>query len=130
MNHLKKRGFTLFEVLVSMTLLAILLLGLDVMEVYSLQRSLDTHYRQLALRQLRNAENRLGMIGAEGDFNEQSYQWKLENEAVLPQAKGLISGSYPSYTLSLCWATRTITSTEEQKGKHQECLTEQLVVPA
>lgn len=117
-------GFSLFEVLVSLILLSIALLGLDVMEVFALHKNINSYQAGIAEQQLQNIEERLRMIGSRGDPYQQEVLWNKENQLVLPQAKGRVRGVYPHYSIRLSWGVRGDSKNVKQGGSHAGCLFE------
>jgi prepilin-type N-terminal cleavage/methylation domain-containing protein len=120
----KNRGFTLLEVLVSLLLLSIMLLGLDVLEVYVLHKNLNTYYANMALQQLHNLEQRLKMVGAQAGVEEQLALWEAENQAVLPLGRAVVSGSYPGYTVTLFWGEKESFVCEQKMWERAGCISE------
>ena len=108
-------GVTLFEVLLSLFLLSLLLLGLDVMEVEALHLTRKMYFASLAEQQLENMEERLRLLGTEAGLEQELNAWNQENHRLLPQGAGWVSGHYPAYTITLYWS--------EKKEERTECLT-------
>ncbi len=117
-NH--SEGFTLLEVLVSLSLLALLLLSLEASQLFIVQNRLNSYHTHLALRQIRNMEERLHMLKGQGDTLLQESAWNQENQNLLPRGKGELSGSYPDYHIKLCWGQKN----QENKEGGGRCLSE------
>lgn len=97
------RGFTLIEVLISLILLSLLLLGFNAMEMDALRSARAAYYFDLATQQLIAMTECLRVLGANQNLNEQITLWNLQNQDVLPAGRGTVSGSYPSYVIAVYW---------------------------
>ncbi|HSW70929.1 MAG TPA: hypothetical protein VLH77_02995 [Gammaproteobacteria bacterium] len=112
-------GLTLFEVLVSMLLLSLLLLGLEGMTLSAFSLNQKAYYAALAEQQLYNMEERLRLIGSfEEKLDQQLELWNEENKRLLPQGWGWLDGHYPEYSLTLSWG----------KKEKQNCLSERIIL--
>ena len=96
-------GLTLFEVLISLLILSLVLLGLDVMELSALRLNRKAYFSAVAEQQLHNMEERLSFLGALGDPAQQIERWNGENKRLLPLGAGRVQGHYPLYTITLYW---------------------------
>jgi len=84
---------TLLEVLISLFILALMLLGLDAMQLSSLRQAKTAYYFSVATQQLASMAEHV---------KAQSYPaFKVSPE--LPQGRAMLTGTYPNYTLSICW---------------------------
>lgn len=101
-------GFTFLEVLISLVLLSITLLGLDAMEVYSLRSLRATYFVHLALLQLQNMYDRLLVAKPYHEISQQVIAWNKENQALLPEGKGYVEGYASSYTIHIAWGGEVI----------------------
>lgn len=117
-------GVSLFEVLVSLLLLSLVLLGLEVMQVSALHLNINACLVTVAEQQLQNIEERLRLLGPSGPYDQQLAAWNQENQRVLPQGWGAVSGSYPNYTLTLYWGKKQDQSCEKSREEHAGCLSE------
>ena len=102
MVHYKLSGYTLIEVLVSLLLLSVMLLGMDVMQIFALRQSRAAYYLSVAHTQMQSISERLRMT-ATLDPAMTISAWNTENALVLPQGVGYVRGSYPVYHAQLCW---------------------------
>jgi prepilin-type N-terminal cleavage/methylation domain-containing protein len=101
--HRKISGFTLIEVLVSLALLAVLLVGLDAMQITALRKIRETANFSIATEQLVNLSERLHALGRLQGLAAQTDAWNLENAQLLPAGTGVVSGEYPSYIATIYW---------------------------
>src|SRR5579862_5833322 len=97
------KGFSLIEVLISLFLLALILLGFDAMEIFALRNTRSAFYFNVATNQLQNMAERLRALTIHDDISQQERSWNLENQQVLPEGWGKVSGHYPTYTLTIFW---------------------------
>lgn len=117
-------GFTLVEILVSLSLLSILLLSLAAFHLYLSKQHLNTYHAHLAQRQLKNMEERLHMLNGQEGYEEQENAWNQENKELLPILKGEVKGAYPDYFIKLCWGRQG----EESQESATKCLSENFVL--
>lgn len=96
-------GFTLIEVLISLFLLSLILLGLDAMEVFALRENRAAFYFLTAENQIDAMVERLYALNTQENLAEQVSIWNQQNQEVLPLGTGSVSGYFPSYTLKIEW---------------------------
>ena len=114
MHPILALGFSLLEVLISLFILSIALLGLDATGLFSWQLQLNAYYAALAEQQLQNMEERLRLLEVSPFALEQEVAlWNLENKRLLPKVKGKVSGTYPNFELSLIWGQKRAALHEE-----------------
>jgi hypothetical protein len=121
-------GLTLFEVLVSLFILSLMLLGLDVMELSAWHLSQQSYFEGLAYQELHNMEERLRMAGSFYPIDSLVREWNRENQQVLPQGRGLVSGSYPEYTLLLYWGGEQAEVCGRTKGAYEGCISKKYIL--
>ncbi len=92
-------GFTLIEVLVSLTILGIMLFSLASVEMIAVRNSRDAFFLSVAVQQLEAMAEQIR--AQQGSVNVG--QWNLDNQKLLPRGKGTITGNYPFYTLKMTW---------------------------
>ena len=135
-----QRGFTLIEVLITIVLLAIGLLGLAALQGFSLKNSHDSFYRSIASQQAydiadRMVANQAGVIGGFYDNLTATpsnpgcitsgcsaanvaatdyYQWQRANQVVLPGGSGTVTCAAGRLSGSVC-ATLPCHGRKEQK---------------
>ena len=105
---------SLIEILVSLLILSLILLGFDAAEVYSFHKTEEAYFFNVAVNQLQEITERLTALGSYDGLDQQVALWNLHNQAVLPQGKGSIT---KSVQLKINW------------GKNS-CLTEDLNIEA
>jgi type IV pilus assembly protein PilV len=85
------KGFTLMELLVSLVIFSLVLLGLMRFLLYSTQKNVHAYYESIAAIQSRSMLNRLranaGMVYRQREYQ----QWNVINQLVLPDAHGSYS---------------------------------------
>jgi len=113
-------GLSLIEVLVSLFLLSLVLLGLDAMVISSARLQLKVYYASLAEQQLQNMTQRLRL---DANVSDQVLRWNQENQLLLPQGRGWVEGIDPAYSIKLCWGEEGL----EREG-HAGCASTDLLV--
>lgn len=103
MRHSLTSGIALFEVLVSLLLLSLLFFGLDGVELSALYLNRKAYFAALAEQQVDNLEERLRLVGAGAGLDQALRAWNAENQQILPQGRGRLSGHYPDYRITLAW---------------------------
>lgn len=96
-------GFTLIEVLISLLLLSLILLGFDAIGVQTLRELRSGYYFVQAINQIHSMQERLRALGTHEGLNEQMKNWNKENSEVLPQGVGQVFGNYPAYSITIYW---------------------------
>lgn len=82
-------GVTLIEVLVSLIILSIMLLGVDAMQLSGLREAKIALYYAEATQQLRLIQEKLS-ISQEANAQEAIAAWNVQNAEVLPQGRGTV----------------------------------------
>ena len=115
-------GFTLLEVLISLFLLSLLLLGLDAMQLTALHQAKSAYYFSVASEQLHSMRERLQVIKGE---NVEVWQqaWNEQNRVLLPHGVGKIQGTAPEFVLSIFWGNKTSDVCDRNKIGQSGCLT-------
>ncbi len=103
MSHLT--GITLIEILISFTILSLMLLGLDAMQITSLHSAKSAYYYSVAEQQLHIMARQLQVID-DNDKQTALAKWNAQNQIVLPNGRGMISGYAPHYRLSIHWGQK------------------------
>ena len=111
-------GFSVIEVLISLLILSLILLGFDAMQIASLRRCQQAYFFSVAEQQLVAMSERLQSFS---EITKQIAIWNQQNQQLLPNGLGVISGTYPDYQLSIFWGEK-MHPDDCQAGK-TKCLT-------
>lgn len=90
MKLFKHYGTSLVEILISILLISLILLGLDGAQLTSMQQANLAYTYSVAAQQVININERLKAA----NFFEQIVHWNSENQQILPQGRGVLSGEY------------------------------------
>src|SRR5260221_10086330 len=96
----KQRGTGFIEILVSLSLISLLLLGLDALEWTSLHEMKSAYYFAVAKQQIQVITERLHAFKSSENLESKIIIWNRQNQAVLPHGKGRVTGSYPHYDIA------------------------------
>lgn len=107
---LRMLGFTLLEVVISLLIIAIMLLGFDAMQLHALRERKAAYYAQVATQQLNNMIARM-QLNKNADFSQQLEIWNQQNKKILPKGEGSVNGVYPHYVIKIFWGN----------GNHNDC---------
>src|SRR5689334_9841498 len=110
------RGFTLIEVLISLFLLAFTLLGFAALEIKALRDSSNALYFSIASNQILNIYEHLKATESQ-HLTEIIAAWDKQNQIVLPQASGKLTGQYPNYVVSIFWGENQPSCKKIQLGE-------------
>lgn len=120
-------GFSFIEVLVSLLILSMMLLGLDASEYFAVRENRNAYFFSIATLQLQSMVERLKTLGTATGLDNQILIWNNQNQTVLPQGRGYISGQFPTYTITLFWGNENGSAIcEENHGDFSGCLHEQI----
>jgi prepilin-type N-terminal cleavage/methylation domain-containing protein len=98
----QSQGFTLLELLISLTILSIALLGLDAAQLTSLHKLKSAYYFSVAAQQLDRMHAILSVI-PDNDLTTALTTWNNQNQSVLPQGRGVLENRYPTPVISIFW---------------------------
>lgn len=115
-------GMSLIEILISLLLLSILLLGFDAMQIKSLQVAKQSYFYTIAEQQLDQIIERL-LASKTLNSADQIAAWNRENINLLPQGRSQVVGRYPHYTISIMWGGMNNLSCPSNKIGRENCLT-------
>lgn len=93
-------GFSLIEVLTSMFILSLAVLGMDAMLLTALREAKSAYYFRAALQQIQNIAVLSTMTD---DIAVQKTIWNLQNKDVLPHGRGIIEQTYSDTNLNIMW---------------------------
>jgi hypothetical protein len=103
----KFSGLSLIELLISLLILSLVLLGFDAMQWSALHDARESYFFSIAEGQIYSVIERLHAHPRALDLPQQRVLWNRDNQELLPAGKGYISGSYPSYQITLFWGEKT-----------------------
>lgn len=95
-------GFSLIEVLMSLFLFSLMLLGLENITIYAARENNQAWVRAVMINQITSMSERLHTLTDETDFNKVVTLWNLENSTILNQPRSNVVGTYPNYIIHLC----------------------------
>lgn len=115
-------GISFIEVLVSLLLLSMVLLGADVMQVALLRESRESYFCEIAHNQLQLMSDQLHVSAKKTDLKEQITEWNRVNAMLLPQGAGDVSGVFPVVTVTIYWEGATHADCQTKGIKIIKCL--------
>lgn len=115
-NHLPILGFTYIELITSILLLSLILLGVDAMAIVALRQTTQAWNHAVAINQAINMQERLHAFG-NAELTNQVRQWNVENSRLLPQGKGMVRGQYPDFSIQISWKNHDSEKTENIEEK-------------
>ncbi len=116
-----KLGMSLIEIMISLLLLSMLLLGLDAMQITVLKYVKNTYLFSVATQQVKQMAERL-TAAQEKNSDEQIIHWNQQNAEVLPHGRGMVEGYYPSYHITLFWGGSQDHTCDQNKIGRTGCL--------
>ncbi len=114
-------GVSLIELVVSLFILSILLLGLDAVQITSLHEAKKVYFFSVAAQQLSQMAERL-MACKGNNMDAQLTIWNRQNARVLPQGRGIVSGSHPDYVITIFWGKAGELKCHQNKIGPEGCL--------
>ena len=114
-------GFTLLEILISLFIFSLALLGLDAMQLTTLRQAKTTYYLSVTSVQLNAMAERLAATKGQQLLESQQH-WNEHNKEVLPNGRGTIRGEYPHVNLSLFWGAAREDACVKDKLGQAGCL--------
>lgn len=115
-------GLIFLEVLVSFALISLGSLSLITFTSQTLANTQHNNYLIFAQQQLSNIAQRLAMISNSTAIYAQINAWNQENNLVLPQGNGKVTGMYPNYRVTLCWFEAHAAQVKFTTTQHKSCL--------
>jgi hypothetical protein len=101
----KYTGSSLLEILICFTLISIMLLSLDVVQIKTMQAAQTSYYFSTATQQISNMIEQL-KIAKQADAMMIN-TWNQQNAELLPNGRGEIIGEYPQFILKLMWGKQS-----------------------
>lgn len=86
---LKQQGFNLIEILISLFIISLALLGLDAISIHTLRDTKTTYYFNAAIQQLNNLIEQLN-ITSQDELQNILNNWNKQNQEILPHGHGAI----------------------------------------
>jgi len=119
-------GLSLIEVLISLLLLSLALLGLDAMNVMALRANRAAYFLGVATNQLQVMTDRLRVFKDTVSLDQQLLYWNVQNQQVLPEGYGTIRGHHPVYTLTIYWGNMPKDDCPKPQLGQSGCLQEKM----
>lgn len=114
-------GFTLIEVLISLFILSLLLLGVDTMQLAALRETKNSYAFNVATQQLNVMQEQL-RINKGNNMDQIMQEWNQENKLVLPSGRGMITGEYPIFDLTIFWGEDSASNCSKNKIGSSGCI--------
>lgn len=102
-------GFSLIEVLISLIILAFILLGFDALQIHALRENQRAYFITVATNQLFSLAEQLRESDNSTDVTSIVTEWNNQNKEVLPEGRGIISGNFPDYWITIFWGNHHLT---------------------
>tara|TARA_R110000868_G_scaffold177378_6_gene415792 strand:- start:1262 stop:1642 length:381 start_codon:yes stop_codon:yes gene_type:complete len=120
MNNHSANGFSLLEVLISLFLLSLVLLGVFASQATSLQQARGTHNFLQAMTLSQNMAVYLRTHHLE--WNRYDQRWQSNIQAVLPGARGDVSGDYPEKIIKIAWGDQRLFHCDQNRVGVSGCV--------
>lgn len=114
----RAQGATLIEILVSLVLLSLMLLGLDAMQLTALREAKVSLYYAEASQQLHLMQEKLTALHL-SDPADAINRWNQQNAAVLPHGRGVAQNG----VISVFWGDMNLDRCEHNKIGLSGCVT-------
>lgn len=132
---LKNAGFSLIEVLITMVVISIALLGVGILQIKAMQYSYASYQRSVATIQANDLVERLwaGMCALPASRAAIAAEWVTTNTNSLPSWSGTLvydaSGSIPVYTITVSWQDEKIKYTGTDTTQAMQQFVQQVSIP-
>lgn len=114
-------GFSFIEMIVSMLLLSLALLGLDAMTLTTLREAKTAYYLSVATQQLLNMSELVKMKKSLPS-SEEIRLWNEQNQEVLPQGRGRVNVQGSSIHVAVFWGKILELGCEINKIRQAGCV--------
>jgi len=111
----KQRGFSMIELLVSMLVFAIGLLGIISLQTYSMRMTHDAELMGQASLLVNSMADKLRVQGEQLDVSP----WKQQVELALPQGSGTVESSGQLFTISVDWVESSDSASDKSRQSHR-----------
>jgi len=115
------KGSSFIEILISLLLISSLAIGMDMMQVNALRKSLSSYYFAIATQQLANITEKLSVYHST-DLSDLIEHWNQQNQIVLPQGKGSINGIFPNSEAVIFWGGANEENCHATKAEKTGCV--------
>jgi type IV pilus assembly protein PilV len=132
---LKNKGFTLIEILITMVVISIALLGVGILQVKALQYSYASYQRSVATIQANDLVERLwaGMCALPASRDNIAAEWVTTNTNTLPSWTGSLaydaSGTIPIYTITVSWQDEKVKYTGADTSQAAQQFVQKISIP-
>jgi Tfp pilus assembly protein PilV len=113
-------GASIMELLVSMVLVSILLLGIDAMQIRGIQQAKINFYFAVSQQQISLMAERLRLSTHHASLYLP--EWNQQNQSLIPQAKSILNMSDSHYTLAVLWGSKNEQTCLQDKVGRKGCL--------
>lgn len=115
--HKHTTGLSLIELLISLMLMAVLLLGIDAMQIAALQHSMTNYHFAVAKQQIDVMHERRIL------YRNNAYllKWNEQNQKVLPQGYGIVK-SNPKAEIAIFWGNKNEQNCQTNQVGAEGCL--------
>ncbi len=120
-------GISFIEVLVSLLLISLVLLGADAMQIVLLQKSRELYFRSIAQHQLQSMAGQLSVLIKQAELTKSIADWNRVNAMLLPQGVGSVSGQFPVYEIDLVWNGATQADCHLKEKQNITCLSNEIL---
>ncbi len=132
---LKNAGFSLVEVLITMLVISIALLGLGVLQIKAMQYSYASYQRSVATIQANDLVERLwaGMCALPASRDTIAAEWVTTNTNSMPSWSGSLgydaTGNIPIYTITVSWQDGKIKYTGTDTSQVSQQFIQKVSIP-
>ena len=119
------RGASLIEALVSLTLLSVIVLGVDAVQITSFKKNAISYYVSVAQQQV---DILIEQLSAGYTLSKVLSQWNAQNRLVLPQGAGTVTEIWPHYQYAIVWGGYALSQCQKNKIGSMGCLHDTFLV--
>lgn len=115
------RGYSLIEILVSLSILSFMLLSYDAMQFRALYEASVAHREAIALNQLTTMEQII-QSAAPNRYSREFTLWNKDNQAQLPHGEGRVLSYASKHVIELWWGDHPEKACRENQIGMSGCL--------